>query len=756
MMITASNILVAIFSLFIFGWPVAFFLFPREEDHEKRWLIAPIIGLTLITLLLQNLIYLNIPVRESTPWLWGSAFLLWIIFFIRRPFFPSLRPTRSMVALGALALTVYGIQGFGLILAGAEIYVGRAWHDFFNYTATAQFLADFPFSLNIPDVQSQPYLYAAIIKKLDRIGPSIFQAFISVSTFSSAKTSFEPSILLGPFLTVFSIYALARSLSLSRSWSLFGAMAGGILPGLAMIHLESFFAQAFGTPYLLLWPLLLHEAFSRPTWRNLTTAALLLAGAATMYTEFYPLMLVLILVGMGGEVIRIRRFNFLPLIFFLGFMVVGISLAFNVGFFESIIQISQRVAWSDTLSGIYPWAFSTEGLNRIWLGDLAAKLTGFGRSFFHLVTFGFILGSVTGLSRCAFKRKDGLSLTLLSLALVPLFIRLLGHTHKYQFYKILLSVCPLIPLGLAAFFANWNVNFNIPRIILKIVVLLLFLSASLLGTGDMAYRSGKGRTEEKIGRGGAHKLLAPSTIQMQRQLSKLQGENILIVWKDDFFHGAYLNGWLAYFARNSRVWVTNPMISDLNLKDLRQAKWKLAEPPESGFFLTPSWFARSVGGGSIEPAIAAPPFHLFRIAGRRWVAMSDLQNPNGLERAGEEYFFWLGNQNAVLEFLAGTAGKMALQVQTFPGPSLPGRKDRVLWLGTPIGFEDKIHLEDAKEIKIFIPVSRGWNQVMMRVLDPPTEAKLPHGDPRTLLLQIRSWKIVDFKTEERLTGYGGR
>lgn len=105
-----------------------------------------------------------------------------------------------IVFLYSIALRIYFVQGLGLLLAGAEAYVGRVWHDFFNYTATAQFLADYPFKLSIPDVQNQPYPYEAILKKNDRNGPSIFQAFLAVSTFSSAKISFESAISLSPFL----------------------------------------------------------------------------------------------------------------------------------------------------------------------------------------------------------------------------------------------------------------------------------------------------------------------------------------------------------------------------------------------------------------------------------------------------------------------------------------------------------------------------------------------------------------------------
>jgi len=70
-------------------------------------------------------------------------------------------------------------------------------------------------------------------------------------------------------------------------------------------------------------------------------------------------------------------------------------------------------------------------------------------------------------------------------------------------------------------------------------------------------------------------------------------------------------------------------------------------------------------------------------------------------------------------------------------------------ISTSLGFQDKMYLNDSNEIILSIPISRGWNKVMMHVLDSPSLTQLPYGDPRTLLLQIRSWKIVEFKMEEK-------
>ena len=170
---------------------------------------------------------------------------------------------------------------------------------------------------------------------------------------------------------------------------------------------------------------------------------------------------------------------------------------------------------------------------------------------------------------------------------------------------------------------------------------------------------------------------------------------------------------------------------------------------DNGYLLTSDLFSNALAGSSIQSIWEKSPYHFFKISGSHWVVVTDVQNPNGLERDGKEHFFWLGNKDAVLELLSAHPGIITFQAQTFPGPSLLERKERVLSIRTSLGFQAQLHLDNQKEITISIPVSGGLNQIMMRDLDVPSLTRLPHGDTRTLLLQIRSWRITDFKREEK-------
>ena len=152
-----------------------------KEDSETIWVVSPFLGLSFVTVIMQNFIYMNIPIKTVTPWLWSGAAAIWIWLMKSGRCGVIMRKISFLVILSASG--VYLIQGLGLLIAGADTYVGRAWHDQFNYTSIAQFLTDYPFSFSIAEVQGQPYLYEGILKKFDHIGVSIIQGFLGKSTF---------------------------------------------------------------------------------------------------------------------------------------------------------------------------------------------------------------------------------------------------------------------------------------------------------------------------------------------------------------------------------------------------------------------------------------------------------------------------------------------------------------------------------------------------------------------------------------------
>ena len=346
-MLTFCCISVAIGSLWFVGLPVARLLFGPEEDKEKIWVSAPFIGLAVVILVLQNLVYLDIPLRYSTPWLLVIVCFLWGWLFKSKQIVTIFRAAPRLLLFSALS--AYVIQGSGLIAAGAKYYVGRAWHDQFNYTAITQFLVDLPFSSSFNDVATSPYLFHAVFRKLDRIGQSVFHGFVSVAAFTDAKTTFEAVILLSPLLTLLAVYWLGRKLSLPFWPSLTVACASGILPALAAVHLECFFSQALCIPFLLVWPAFLSETCDRLSVRWLLASALILAVATGIYTEFY-----IIFIATGALMACIKAFYYRKRVFYIlssFFALMLCSLVLNLGYMSAILTIFRRISDPGVLLG---------------------------------------------------------------------------------------------------------------------------------------------------------------------------------------------------------------------------------------------------------------------------------------------------------------------------------------------------------------------------------------------------------------------
>src|SRR6266545_4499411 len=199
MIITIWCITIVVISIVAVGAPVSWLLNNRRPLSEQDWIETPFLGIAVIILVLQNLVYLDVPVGRSTPFFWVSVLFLWI-WFVRSG---HVRASMAVANywLFAVALAVYLIHGLGLILIGAQHYVGRAWLDQFNYNSIAQFLVHEHFSTPMSAIGHRPYLVPGITLKPYRIGQSVLHAFFAVSSLSDTKTLFEPTIILSAGLT---------------------------------------------------------------------------------------------------------------------------------------------------------------------------------------------------------------------------------------------------------------------------------------------------------------------------------------------------------------------------------------------------------------------------------------------------------------------------------------------------------------------------------------------------------------------------
>jgi hypothetical protein len=745
-MLTVWCIAVTVGSLFLIGLPLARGLW-KADSTEETWVLAPLIGQSIVILALQNLVYLNVPVRISTPLLWLGTAGLWL--WLRKT--RGLRaqdqpPPWALLALGA---TTYLIQGSGLLIAGVAAYVGRAWHDQLNYTLVAQLLADYRFSLPLEAVDNHPYLVRAIQLRQDRIGQSVLQAFFATSTLTDAKTAFEPTILLAPPLTALTSYLLARRCGAGRAASLSIGLAAGTLPAIAAVHLECFLSQALAIPLLLLWPIVIADVASAGGWRRQVIAALLLAAATSMYIEVYPVFLALaaiVLVGQARapwpEIIATARRIV---------VVVGLALLLNPGFVRSIVKLTQRASVSRSLTDVYPWAYSADGLMRLWLGDLPSFLS--PRLQWPLVaiagaTIGLVALAYLGLALVWWARRNSFVTGLLGLGLSPLLIWGYGKgsDYGYQFYKMALSLSPLLALGVGVAVARTTAWLH-PRSRVGAAV-MRGLAAGLLivscgATLHMAIRSAR-ETSSTAGRGGAHKLLAPATRRMERLLAQHGDQAIVIMWYDNFFGGGFLNGWLAYFARGHHVWLVNPRVGDTDIPlasrpdetTLPRRALLLTSASLSRYLFTSGWMLW-----------ADDPYQIWQLPNKSWVAIVRIERGTTLVDMAEESDAVVGKRGLTLRLFAGRAGMVTLSLTIGPesNPLDCGRRDLLVTTGPSYGRRRHLVYDGlcgrTVTERVAVPVVDGASTIQLRVLDAAT---LGEADAPTMFVRLGDWRIVGF------------
>src|SRR3954454_23958795 len=80
MLFTAWCVAVVFTSILFLGIPVAWLLSGRRPLNEWGWIQVPFLGIAAVVLVLQNLVYLDVPIKWSAPFLWAAGGLLWLAF----------------------------------------------------------------------------------------------------------------------------------------------------------------------------------------------------------------------------------------------------------------------------------------------------------------------------------------------------------------------------------------------------------------------------------------------------------------------------------------------------------------------------------------------------------------------------------------------------------------------------------------------------------------------------------------------------
>jgi hypothetical protein len=757
-LLTVWCITIVLGSVCAAGVPAAWLLNGRRPLTEADYVKAPFLGLAVIVLVLQNLVYLDVPIRLSGPFFWVGVGLCWIWIWRRGGTGGFLRTVPWPLILACLL--VYLLQGLGLVALGAREYVGRAWSDEFNYTAIAQFLCEEPFSTSWASCEHRPYLNIVVHcnYRWDRIGQSVAHGFFSVSSGCDAKTLFGPTILLGPAFVTAAVYGLAWRSGLARRVALTTGVAAGLLPSLALLQLECFLSHVLGIPLFLLALLLVDELNERQDPSTFGRACLVVAAMIAIYTEFWVLFLGVSALGLVLAIRRPPRWRLLLCYALLTASPFALNPWFAPRIFYILTRVDQRV-----LAHVYPWAFSVEGLSRVWFGDLAVPGTAWIESVVRVCSLGATVLAVWGLIRNWRERRltpatvgdeaarqPGWTLAwcFLAVAALPLVVFVKDERHPYQLYKMLITVSPLLPLGLALFMGRrlkaavghhsngvagirhlWNGIRQPVAIMVGVAVLAGWASSR------MAYETRLSRPLSRFAQ--SHYLLDPDVRELQSRLSALPEGELVFAFHDPT--DGFLNSWLSYFARRQQIWMTDGHFIDLpvdmaGVEDI--VGTHAQDSPSDLLILTHKGGFQSVDCGELTPVWVGRSFWLWKLSTGAWAVPTAFDNPAGLNDPQDQGTFWVGAKSTTIEVLASQPGEVILNGAFLPGPSLPETDVRHLRIRSSRGYESELVSHGSVE-ELRVPICSGKTTITIEALDTPSLTVLPNGDPRTLLVLVQ-------------------
>jgi hypothetical protein len=548
----------------------------RSPMTADDWIDAPFLGIAAIIVPLQNGFYFGVPIRYTAmPLLIVYAVAAAVLIARRR-----LGRARDFpVAPFAVGLGVYVIQGVGLFTVGIDRYMGRAWGDQINYVALSEFIWRLPAqAASWPDL---PFfaLVARTYTRL-RLGQSVLHAFLARVALADPKTAFEPIILLSAFLMALAVYTVVRAAAVPARWSLLVAAVASIVPALASIQLECFLSHALSLP-LLMYIIALCERTAR-TGRgaDFIKLALVLSALASTYLEFLPLGVACVLVLFAAGLWRpAPRWSW----FVKSALVLASPFLLNVT--HGAVALFSFIG-RPVLGSIFPWALSVEGIERLWIGDLAyidsVRESAVVRAFAWAVTGLGYCGLAANLLSTLFSRQSResadsgsrvsrvvLAVALCGIASAPLTIVARDLQHPYQFYKLMLSVTPLLVIGMAVLarmaLTRWNGHALVTAAVT--IAAVAIAAPALWATMAMGLDSTHWPpSAPSQARQTTQLTLQAAFPEAQAFLGRQRDRQIVVCASDNSWSGGYLNAWLGYFARDNRVWALNPRVNDQNLR----------------------------------------------------------------------------------------------------------------------------------------------------------------------------------------------
>ncbi|PAW76223.1 MAG: hypothetical protein B9S32_15965 [Verrucomicrobia bacterium Tous-C9LFEB] len=519
------------------GWGEVLASWHWTPDRRRRFhhLERTLLGLCGFTIFLLIAIYLNIPLKYSA---WAA--LAVAVVGLGMGLGGSHRKWTAEEGLGLSVFTlVFLLQGLPLFYAGPGNYFASGHIDHYLYVNTGQFLVEKPIGLSPSAGRDEPWLQEPYTFLRERLGQDMPIGYLAVLLrVDTARAFGVVSIFFIAFLSL-TVFACLRQLNLSRPIAWTFAVWLGVSNGITYSSTTSFLANSavlFVLPSLtfLLWSRR-HDLYSLRL-----APALLLSYAFMTYTELFPWIamgfLVMWLTLANWRDLRLWRLlgvNALVSLLFVGLFVPRMIFAVSQIYRYTFNIIPQWQEFMSNQSGTWRgWRqlfFATiDSRSFPWINALTLTLA---ISFSLLILWSLWIHRQT--------KSRYLTAIAGLIAFWPLLLLAMPTFKHYIFFKIVTTFLPLFFILLACAWARLDLSVNVwrlPRWIILAGCVLASLLSSALVWKNMIQRNDS---------------LPQNTSTMRAIYDEVRQhpEKTYYVTDADPFR----TGWIAYYARRSRV-----------------------------------------------------------------------------------------------------------------------------------------------------------------------------------------------------------
>ncbi len=450
-------------------------------DKPLAIFLSPILGLSVIMLVLFSINRLGLPIRNSGP----AVTLLIIIVIIFRRKQVLIQFINCLNTIKLLAATI------GILFTGwPMLKYGFSWlsyvnDDMNNYVLAAnRFLNSGFFSQPSADYflgkdYSQLYYNMHVVNHV-RSGSEIYLAFVSSITQLPPIKIFMPSIIALQMMLIFATLALTR-LSRHRSKRLtrISYLLSILMSMMSLGYLYQLIAQvggiAVGIAFISF--LILFLRIEGPVSKKsgiVVLAGCIMGTQLIWYPEFLPFVSLISVGLLFRNRSRLRKQDALVALFFLSFVIITL----NQYFFQAILfGISQASSAQGSITGVnpnaqlFPYFLNPHGLTsylglaplNVWFSEPWESLT---VVFSSLVLAGVLYYSI---------RIDKLSsaTSISFLILFSAFCYLVITANGFGAFKISMFVAPFLTVLFAEIIdLNWRASRLLPKFILAFIFVI--------------------------------------------------------------------------------------------------------------------------------------------------------------------------------------------------------------------------------------------------------------------------------------------